>query len=80
MMITYLTAHIFEICEPSVCHPQRTVHLFKRLTAVIASNAFCLNILKEVLSQMHFGEVPAPLFIVLITSTLAIVKFLEREI
>ena len=58
-MITYLTAHIFEICDLNVRCPQWAMHLLEWLHAVISSNTLCHNIIEEVPDEVHLWEVPA---------------------
>lgn len=42
------------------------MHLLKGFAAIISSNALRLNIIEEVLNQMHFWEIPVLLLVVLV--------------
>ena len=66
MIATYLAAHIFKISDSSVSLPKWTMHLLKGFAAVISGNTLGLNIIKEVLNQVHFWEVPVLFSVALI--------------
>ena len=60
-MITYLTSDIFEIRDSFVRLSQWAMHLLEGFRAVISGDTLGLDIVKKVLNQVHFGEVPTPL-------------------
>ena len=60
-MITYLTSNIFEIHDLFVRLSQWAMHLLKGFCTVILGDTLGLNIVKKVLNQVHFGEVPTSL-------------------
>ena len=41
------------------------MHLLKSFTRVISSNAFCFDVIEEVLDQVHLWDVPGPRFVLL---------------
>lgn len=69
MEITYLAGHIFEICDSFVGVPQRTVHFLEGFCGVISGDALGLDIIEEVLDQVHFWKIPRPLSVFLLRRT-----------
>ena len=39
------------------------MHRLKRLACVISGDTLCLDVIKEVLHEVHLWEVPGPLFV-----------------
>jgi hypothetical protein len=64
-MVTYLTAHIFEIRDSYIRISHRAVHLLKCLACEVSSDTLVHDIVEEVLDQVHFWEVPGVLLVFL---------------
>ena len=78
IIVTHLTAHVFEIRFALPGVSKRTVHLLECLGCIVPGNALRLNIIEQVLDKVDFWVIPSALFVLLMTQVYKLLLVCSR--